>query len=80
MHLKDLFGTWHAQKVKERLDSGNSVENTRVDLPIKPIHFKWLTMNLVWLAQHDGCLIRTGMERKWNFGQMCICKTNCSKH
>ena len=55
-HLKEFFSQWYAEKVKERLDSGLSVENVKIDLRmsiIKPIHFGWLMKNMEWLSEQE---------------------------
>ena len=55
-HLKELFSSWYADKVKTLLDSGLAVENIKLDLRtsvIKPIHFGWLVKNMEWLSSQD---------------------------
>ena len=44
-HLKQLFCSWYVQRVRERLDTGKSVESIMPDLctsAIKPVHFQWI--------------------------------------
>ena len=58
-HLKELFSLWYAEKVKERLDNGLSVENVKIDMCmsiIKPIHFGWLMKNVEWLSEQEVLL------------------------
>ena len=60
-HLKELFSSWYADKVRTLLDSGLAVENIKVDLRtsvIKPIHFGWLVKNMEWLSSQDQMLRR----------------------
>ena len=56
-HLKSLFSSWYANKVKEHLDSGGTVESVKVDMRTS-VHFQWLVENITWLSEQEGVLIR----------------------